>query len=292
MKCALLLILFATLACHKSNRTSAVSLTGKLPGTSTGVPDHIFIVWFENKAFDQIIGNAAAPFINSLVAKGTLFTKSYALFHPSYPNYIAFFAGSNVAVNTDSCIAGAPLRAKTLYNSLHDAGVSFKWYSEGLPEAGSDTCKTGYYVERHNPTTIFSTVPASVNVPLASINLRDTTTFKDLPQVACITPNLMNDMHDGTVQMGDTWLQTNFSTLMDWCMKHNAVFVIYFDEDNMRTGNHIPVIMTGEHIKAAYQDTAYHDHYSFTKSLLRWHGADSTFTSNLANATTIQNIWK
>ena len=75
-------------------------------------------------------------------------------------------------------------------------------------------------------------------------------------------------------------------------MKHNAVFVIYFDEDNMRTGNHIPVIMTGEHIKAAYQDTAYHDHYSFTKSLLRWRGADSTFTSNLANATTIQNIWK
>src|SRR5688500_10783008 len=49
-------------------------------------PDHIIFVWMEIKGFNSIIGNKEARYINSLVAKGSLFTNSYAITHPSYPN--------------------------------------------------------------------------------------------------------------------------------------------------------------------------------------------------------------
>jgi len=57
-------------------------------------PDHVVIVIEENHAYTQVIGVAAAPYINSLAAGGALMTASYAITHPSQPNYIAFFSGS------------------------------------------------------------------------------------------------------------------------------------------------------------------------------------------------------
>lgn len=296
MKYLSFVVLLALVSCSRTDHISSMQPASEEAPVSASVkptrPDHIFVVWFENKSFNQIIRNSAAPYINSLIPQGTLFSKSYALFHPSYPNYIAFFAGSNYGVTNDSCINGASRNYKTMYNSLCSANASFRWYSEDLPAIGSKICWSGYYVERHNPTTVFLTVPASASVSLTRMNLADTTKYKGLPTVACITPNLMNDMHDGTIEQADTWLKTNFSALIDWCLTHNSIFIVYFDEDNKKTDNRIPVIMVGEHIRANHVDTAYHDHYSFTKSILHWRGADSTFTPNLANAKVIQNIWK
>src|SRR6476661_10116193 len=100
-------------------------------------PDHIIFVWFENKGYSQIIGSSSAPYINSLLKNGTLFTSDYALFHPSYPNYISFFSGSNQGVTTDYCIDGTPFGCSNLYTVLKAAGKSVAWYSEGLPGTGS-----------------------------------------------------------------------------------------------------------------------------------------------------------
>lgn len=296
MKYASLIALLLLVSCSRSDRVSSIQQDSQQSEAPVEVkpkrPDHIFVVWFENKAYSQIIGSPSAPYINSLISKGTLFSKSYALFHPSYPNYVAFFAGSNYGVINDSCINGASRNYKTMYNSLCSANASFRWFSEDLPAIGDKTCRSGHYVERHNPTTIFLTVPASASVSLRRMNLTDTTKYKGLPTVACITPNLMNDMHDGPITQGDAWLKTNFSALIDWCLQHNSIFIVYFDEDNKKDDNRIPVIMVGEHIRANHVDTTYHDHYSFTKSILHWRGADSTFTTNLAKAKVIRNIWR
>ena len=40
--------------------------------------DHILIVVEENKDFEQIIGNPAAPYLNRLAAEGTLLTRMFA----------------------------------------------------------------------------------------------------------------------------------------------------------------------------------------------------------------------
>ena len=48
----------------------------------------------ENHSNTDVIGNSAAPYINSLAAGGANFTQSYAITHPSQPNYLALFSGS------------------------------------------------------------------------------------------------------------------------------------------------------------------------------------------------------
>ena len=55
-------------------------------------PDHIVIVIEENKAFSEIIGNPGAPYINQLASQGASFTRSYAIEHPSQPNYLDLFS--------------------------------------------------------------------------------------------------------------------------------------------------------------------------------------------------------
>jgi hypothetical protein len=78
-------------------------------------PNHIIFLWLENKDFDTIIGNSSAPFINSLVGRGTLFTNTHAITHPSYPNYVAFFAGDPNGIKDDACIDTSCSRKQGLY---------------------------------------------------------------------------------------------------------------------------------------------------------------------------------
>src|SRR5712692_4817388 len=66
-------------------------------------PSHVVVVIEENRSFSEIIGSPNAPYINSLAAQGALMTNSFALTHPSQPNYLDLFSGSNQGVNDDSC---------------------------------------------------------------------------------------------------------------------------------------------------------------------------------------------
>jgi len=110
--------------------------------------DHIVIVVEENHAAAQIIGNKSAPFINALAADGALMTQSYAVAHPSQPNYLALFAGDTFGVNSDACpLALGP--APNLAAELLAAGYSFGGFAEDLPAVGSTVCSAGKYARKH-----------------------------------------------------------------------------------------------------------------------------------------------
>ena len=66
-------------------------------------PDHVVVVIEENHGYSQIIGSSSAPYINSLAKQGASFTQSFAVTHPSEPNYLALFSGSTQGVTDDSC---------------------------------------------------------------------------------------------------------------------------------------------------------------------------------------------
>ena len=55
---------------------------------------HIVVVVMENHGYSDVIGNPQAPFLNSLAQQGLSLTQSYAVTHPSEPNYLALFSGS------------------------------------------------------------------------------------------------------------------------------------------------------------------------------------------------------
>jgi phosphatidylinositol-3-phosphatase len=250
------------------------------------IPDHIIFVWFENKNYSQIINSASAPYINSLIPEGTLFTNFHALGHPSYPEYIKFFSGTDNGKRDNNCVNDKPFNVPNLYTQLNLKGKSFAWYSEGLPFTGSDTCSAYPYAERHNPVTIFSNVPGSVNKTFAEFP----SNYSMLEKVVCITPNLKNDMHDGSILEGDTWLKNNLKPLIDWCKTHNSVFVIYFDEDNGTVDNHIAVLAVGEPIKKNYTDSLRYNHYNMTRTILEKYSAAPI--GNSINSQPITSWWR
>jgi hypothetical protein len=65
--------------------------------TANGVPrpDHVVFVIFENTSAGSIIGNPSAPYFNQLASTGANFTNYFAIEHPSQPNYLDLFSGSN-----------------------------------------------------------------------------------------------------------------------------------------------------------------------------------------------------
>jgi phosphatidylinositol-3-phosphatase len=256
--------------------------------TSLIHPDHIIFLWLENKGFNTIIGSSSAPFINSLVKKGTLFTNTYAITHPSYPNYIDFFAGESNGINSDACINNSPLTSPNLYTILKEAGKSFAWYSEDLPATGSKVCVNKNYVQKHNPTTVFANVPDIANKRFADFPAD----YNQLENVVAISPNKVNDMHSGTVKQADNWIKKHLAALVNWCTTHNSVFIIYFDESESNNDNRIPVIAIGQQVKADYQSGIRYDHFSWTKTISAMFSAPDAWTGNLSAAKLVTGCWK
>jgi acid phosphatase len=215
----------------------------------------------ENHAYTEIIDRQSAPFLNSLAARGALLTQSYAITHPSEPNYLAMFSGSTQGLTDDSCphnYTGPNLAA-----ALLAAGRSFTGYSEDLPAAGFTGCSNGGYARKHNPWVNFTALPSSVNQPLTAFP----SDLSLLPSVSFVIPNLDNDMHDGTVAEGDQWLQAHLGEYADWSTAHNSLLIVTADEDDRDHDNRIPTILTGAHVKPG-QYSVRIDHYGLLRTLL------------------------
>ena len=211
-------------------------------------PDHTMVVIMENTSFSTVIGSSSAPYINSLVSQGANFTNSHAVSHPSEPNYLALFSGSTQGVTSDAC----PLsfgNTANLGSQTIAAGLSFAAYSENLPSAGSTVCTAGSsgYARKHAPWVNFSNVPAASQQPYTSY---PSTNFASLPTVSFVVPNLCDDMHDCSVQTGDTWLKNNIDPYVQWAKTHNSLLILTWDEDDSSTSaNQIPTIFVGQMVK-------------------------------------------
>src|SRR5258708_2304235 len=169
---------------------------GGTASAANGVPryDHVVIVMEENHSYGEIIGSSSAPYINNtLAAGGALFTQSFAIEHPSEPNYLDLFSGSNQGVTDDNC--PQTFSTENLASELAAASQTFTGFSEDLPSAGSTVCTSGAYARKHAPWINFTNVAASANQPFTSFP----TDFSTLPTIAFVIPNLNDDMHDGTI---------------------------------------------------------------------------------------------
>jgi hypothetical protein len=206
--------------------------------------DHIVVVVEENKSPMSVIGNAGAPYINSLAKNGAYLSESFGNFRPSQPNYIALFSGASQGVTTnDNYNLG---NIANLGSQLIGAGKSFVGYSEGLPSVGFTGTTSGRYARKHNPVVSFSNVPASSNRPYTDFP----TDYSALPDVSLVVPNLDDDSHDGTVAQSDQWLQNNMSAYAEWAKSHNSLLIITYDEGNLGDStNHIPTIFYGANVR-------------------------------------------
>jgi acid phosphatase len=211
-------------------------------------PSKVVIVIEENHAFSQVIGSPNAPYINELAAAGMNFTNIYGITHPSQPNYLQFFSGSNQGVTNNNVPTGLPFTTPNLGAAIIAAGFTFVGYSEDLPGVGSNVASNGYYMRKHNPWVNWQNVPQGPNQLSPEVNRPFTdfpSDFNLLPDVSIVVPNQLHDMHDGTIAQGDAWLVANIKPFADWTMTHNGLLIIAFDEDNSASRNRIPTVFYG-----------------------------------------------
>jgi phospholipase C len=260
-------------------------VTAHAPGASAAaLPtyDHIVVVIEENHSNTQIIGNASAPYITSLANGGANFTQSFAVTHPSEPNYLALFSGSTQGLTDDSC--PHTYSAENLGHQLAAAGSTFTGYSESMPSDGYTGCTSGTYARKHNPWVNFTNVPASANLRFSRFPADYTT----LPKVSIVVPNLCNDMHDCSVKTGDTWLKNNLGAYATWAKTHNSLLVLTFDEDDRSAGNRIPTVFYGAHVATgSYSENV--THYRVLRTLESLTGVGCV--ANSCSTTAITDVW-
>lgn len=271
---------------------SLLTLACSLVSGQVPKPDHVVICIMENHGYGQIIGSAQAPYLSGLAndSAAALFTQSFALTHPSQPNYLMLFSGSNQGIIDDKVPAKLPFTTANLGAELRAKGFGFAAYSEDLPSEGFTGATSAKYARKHAPWvnwqgTAANGLPGSLHMPFSAFPYD----YATLPTVTFVIPNLISDMHDGTVPQGDAWVKKNLDPYVQWAKAHNSLFILTFDEDDGGHANQISTLFVGQMVKKGkYAERI--THYNVLRTLEDMYGLD--FAGAAATAAAIKDCWK
>jgi hypothetical protein len=211
-------------------------------------PLTFFIIPLENHDFvqanptgspQQLLGNPACPYFNSLITPGnsnavqTAYATHYYSCaingeHPSEPNYVWSEAGTDFGVRTDNDPTSGNNQwsnVKHLSGQLTTAGIPWKTYQEDVEFSSSEEASasgagsfvnpyngtTQYnYAVKHNPMAFFTDTQNKNCYPLT--NFWSDLTNNNIGRYNWITPDQYNEMHSslpsgytyhGTAYTGD-----------------------------------------------------------------------------------------
>jgi phospholipase C len=231
----------------------------------------VFTIVMENHDSGQIFGSSDAPFLNGLAAQGAVaagYHDSYV--HPSEPNYIWMVAGENFGILNDD----DPGPTNTIGSQSHLAdqieagGLRWRAYEESMG-APCGLVSHDNYAVKHNPFAYFSDIngwngTTFAPPPRCAEHLVDYSQLavdiaaNDVPDYVFITPNLDDDMHNGTVAEGDAWLASEVPKILatDAYKNGGALFVLWDEGSN--SGDDPPFIAISPNTRAgAVSPTAY-----------------------------------
>lgn len=186
-------------------------------GTLSGRPrvDQVLVIWEENHSFSSIIGNAAAPEINKLADRCGMAVDYLAVTHPSLPNYMSMTSGLSYAGapwDTDCSPGGAcSTRAPSIFSELARNGKQWRSYAESMA-ANCSLVTSGTYAARHNPAVYYTSIRSkclSWDQPMGTPDkgaLHQALRAGPVAALTTVTPNVDDDMHNGTVGEADKWL--------------------------------------------------------------------------------------
>jgi phospholipase C len=191
----------------------------------------------ENHSYDSVIGASDAPYINSLAGECGLATNYHNITHPSLPNYISATSGLDLAgldPFTGDCDPTGDCTAST--QSIFAQGESWKAYEDSMP-SNCHPSDAGNYAVRHNPPMYYTTLSGCSANDVPYDHLATDLGANALPAFSFITPNLINDMHNGTLADGDTWLAHNLPTVLDSPEYRDDSTVIFLTWDEGEGGS-------------------------------------------------------
>jgi len=250
-------------------RTPSPVLHAPAPGVA-----HIAVIVLENEEYGQIIGSRQTPFLNALANRYSLAEESFAITHPSLPNYLALTGGSTFGIASDCTYCSAP--GGGLVAQLSRAAISWRAYMEDLPHPCFLGAAWGEYAKKHDPFAYYRAITASRSlceriVPLDRLYADER--GASLPRLVWITPNLCHDMHDCAPAVGDRFLAALVPPLLR-ALGPRGLLIVTFDEGTsddgccrLAAGGHIATILAGGLARRHGRLRVPVDHYSVLQAI-------------------------
>jgi phospholipase C len=185
-----------------------------------------------------VIGNSQMPYLNSLATKYENTTSWEALGHPSLPNYLALISGSTQGETEDA--TDVSFSGQTLGSQLTAAGVTWRAYMEGMPEAAYEGATLGEYAKKHNPFAYFPSTNGPNVVPGSQYGTD--LAAGTLPDFVWYTPDLVNDGHEHSNTAVDASLRSLLTPLLAsaWYREGGTVIITWDEDEGERR---IPVVV-------------------------------------------------
>jgi acid phosphatase len=259
------------------------------PGGSGAVP-HILVIMEENHGYSTTVGDCGAgspdPYLCSMASEYASLTRWYGVEHPSLPDYIDLASGADQGCAADTCAGLYP--ATDLGGQLTAAGIPWAAYMESMPSPCFTGASSGEYVRKHNPFIVFDDVAGTtgcdgVELPYpGAAGIAAVLDAPGAPDFVWITPNLLDDMHDGTVQEGDRWLRTNLAPILSsaWFADDGTVIVTMDENDDQpggaccgdAHGGVIPMVVISENSLGRGSTGLVGDHFGTLRSIEEVYG--------------------
>jgi hypothetical protein len=251
---------------------------GTMPRAATHY-SHVIWIWMENNPYTSIMDNPTAPYINFLASECGIATNYHNISHPSLPNYIAATSGlpyAGISQFRGDCNVSAS--CSTSAPSIFGQGESWKSYDESMP-SNCFNGNTSLYAIRHNPAPYYTTLSGCATNDVPYTQLSSDRAGGTLPAFSFITPNLIDDMHNGTVADGDTWLLQNLPTITsssEYTSGTTAVFITWDEGEGGTTsqcadnwtdgGCHVVTLVVSPSTVPGTQSLTFFNHYSLLRT--------------------------
>ena len=258
---------------------AGVGLLGLARPAQAQAQSRVAVIVMENKAYSKIVGSAKAPYINSLIPQGRLFTNYFAVINGSLHNYFAMTSGLTARQSPPSA---------NIFQAIDATGGSVTWTE--FEESMSGNCGAGtignvpgstepLYSRGHDPAYQYrqNASCAQHDVPLTSATFQPAA----LPAFSYIVPNQCNDMHSlptagqacpafygansgsNTVTMGDNWLRVVVPQLL---AQPDLTVLVTFDEGSAGT-QRILMLELGAGVTSGSTDGTAYNHYGLEAGL-------------------------
>jgi hypothetical protein len=252
--------------------------------------EHVIVVVFENKEDSRVFGSRDAPTFNSYGRGYARMTRSYAVAHPSLPNYLALVSGSTFGLKSDC--TNCTVDGASLADTIEASGRTWKTYAEGLPAPGFLGAAKGRYAKKHDPFAYFRAIagdPGRARQIVPFEQLADDVAAGQLPDFALVVPDLCHSMHDCSVRVGDRWLRRTVGPLLH--LPKTVVFIT-FDEGmtSARGGGHVTTLAVGTAVRRHVRFRPITNHYGLLRTIeSAW---QLPLLGRSAAARTITGIWR
>ncbi len=295
----LILSIFVSAGCIMRSTVNPASQLQCAPATAHHF-DRVLIVVLENQNYEIAIKDNT---LGALAEKGTSFSDFHALFHPSYPNYLAMIGGKEYELNElngeEQVDFPDDSQHRTIGELMAENGLHWKNYVEDYPGNQFLGPKAGRFVRKHAPFLSFAKNKPGYFANIVSVDPADPKNQfvadvqnHTLPEYALYSPNVVNDGRSSNLKTASAWLKDFLDNKFPLTARAGALIVITFDESQGKeNSNRVYTVFLGDMVQPKNVSAQAYNHYNVLRTIEDNFGLVPLSYSDF-HAAPITGIWR